>query len=105
LALKLAMTSKTPSTLVTLTFVIVVTGGVKSRMTVHVWRAGVGSARRATSTARTRRMCGPSVRPEKTPSPQSVNEAPSSAHSNVASGSSLSKAKVAIDSPVSGSVA
>src|ERR687896_1764685 len=97
--------SNTPSTATTLAFVIVVTGGVVSRTTVQRHSAGEASARSATSTARTRRMWSPSVRPENTPSlGQLVNStAPSSAHSNVASGSSLSKAKVAMDSPVSGS--
>src|SRR5918999_606027 len=97
--------SNTPSTATTLAFVIVVTGGVVSRTTVQRHSAGEASARSAMSTARTRRMCSPAARPEKTPSlGQLVNTtAPSSAHSNVACGSLLSNAKVAIDSPVSGS--
>ena len=57
------------------------------------------------STARARRMCGPGRRPlNSTGSGQAVNGAPSRAHSKVAIGSLLSRAKAAIASPVSGSV-
>src|SRR5918992_253548 len=106
LAVKLAKTSKTPSTAITLTLLIVVVGGVVSRTTVHRHSAGDVSLTRATSTARTRRMCAPGARPEKVPLlGQLENDAASSAHSKVASGSSLSNTKVAMDCPVSGSTA
>src|SRR5918999_504589 len=105
LAVKLMTASNTPSIGTTVAFVIVVTGGVVSRTIVQCHSAGEASASSPMSTARTRRTCGPSARPEKTPLlGQSVNAtAPSSAHSNVACGSSLSKTKVAIDWPDSGS--
>src|SRR5918992_3513080 len=106
LAVKLANTSKTPSTAITLTLPIVVAGGVVSRTTVHRHSAGDASLTRETSTARTRRMCAPGARPEKVPLlGQLENDAASSAHSKVASGSSLSNTKVATDAPVSGSTA
>ena len=67
-----------------------------SAVQLHV--AGVGSMLPASSTARTASVCGPAARPVKTDGTgQAVNwAAPSSLHWKVASGSSLSKAKVAV---------
>ena len=104
LAVKLKIASKTPSMLVTWAVLIVVTGRVVSRMAVQVQLAGLVSTCWATLTARTRRMCGPGSTFSKWDgSGQLVKAAPSSAHWKVASGSLLSKAKIATDSPVSGS--
>jgi hypothetical protein len=76
---------------------MVVVGAVRSPLTVHVQLAGVGSMFPETSTARTSSVCWPSVRSGKAGgSGHAANGAPSSEHWNVAFGSLLSKANLAV---------
>jgi hypothetical protein len=106
LAVKLKVAVKVPSSELTTALLIVVTGAVESSTTVHAQWAGLGSTASCRSTARTRRKWSPGVRSVNSAgSGHSVKAAPSRAHSKVAIGSSLSKAKVAMAVPVSGSVA